>query len=136
MYKRQALDFNLIAPDDLNLHPESNERITLDLLQSIRLALMTHVLLLTSQLPTFSARDNLTPENMLLSALKMDIEKVVSQIKLAFPRVKTNGGLDTSVDTKDNYKNIRDDFVDPLYICNGLILEIGVLISHAFNAHG
>ena len=97
---------------------------------------MTHVLLLTSQLPTFSARDNLTPENMLLSALKMDIEKVVSQIKLAFPRAKTNGGLDTSVDTKDNYKNIRDDFVDPLYICNGLILEIGVLISHAFNAHG
>ena len=136
MLRDDALDFNLIAPDDLNLHPESNERITLDLLQSIRLALMTHVLLLTSQLPTFSARDNLTPENMLLSALKMDIEKVVSQIKLAFPRVKTNGGLDTSVDTKDNYKNIRDDFVDPLYICNGLILEIGVLISHAFNAHG
>ena len=136
MLRDDALDFNLIAPDDLNLHPESNERITLDLLQSIRLALMTHVLLLTSQLPTFSARDNLTPENMLLSALKMDIEKVVSQIKLAFPRVKTNGGLDTSVDTKDNYKNIRDDFVDPLYICNGLILETGVLISHAFNAHG
>ena len=136
MLRDDALDFNLIASDDLNLHPENNERITLDLLQSIRLALMTHVLLLTAQLPTFSARDNLTPENMLLSALKMDVEKVVSQIKLAFPRIKTNSGLNTTLDTKDDYKNIRDDFVDPLYICNGLILEIGVLVSHAFNAHG
>ena len=136
MLRNDALDFNLIASDDLNLHPENNERITLDLLQSIRLALMTHVLLLTAQLPSFSARDNLTPENMLLSALKMDIEKVISQIKLAFPRLKTNSEINATVDTKDDYKNIRDDFVDPLYICNGLILEIGVLISHAFNAHG
>ena len=64
------------------------------------------------------------------------VEKVVSQIKLAFPRIKKNSGLNTTLDTKDDYKNIRDDFVDPLYICNGLILEIGVLVSHAFKAHG
>ena len=36
----------------------------------------------------------------------------------------------------DNYKTIQKNFVEPISTCNDLILEIGVLISHAFNAHG
>ena len=50
MLRDDALDFNLIAPDDLNLHPESDERITLDLLQSIRPVSYTHLTLPTKRI--------------------------------------------------------------------------------------
>ena len=36
----------------------------------------------------------------------------------------------------DNYKIIQKNFVESISKCNDLILEIGVLISHIFNAHG
>ena len=45
MLRDDALDFNLIASEDLNLHPENNERITLDLLQSIMSTEMQNKLL-------------------------------------------------------------------------------------------
>ena len=131
-----ALDFHSIASSELNLHPEHNERIYLDLIQSLRISLMAHALLITAKLPTFSARDNLTPESLLLSALKMDLETVISQIKVAFPRIVVDRQFETYINSKDEYRKIQEDFINPLSICNELILETGVLISHAFNAHG
>ena len=97
---------------------------------------MAHALLIIAKLPTFSARDNLTPENLLLSALKMDLETVISQIKVAFPRIAVDRQFGTDMNLKDEYINIQEDFINPLSICNDLIMETGVLISHAFNAHG
>ena len=131
-----ALDFHSIASSELNLHPEHNERISLDLIQSLRISLMAHALLITAKLPTFSARDNLTPESLLLSALKMDLETVISQIKVAFPTISADRQFGKVMNLKDEYKNIQEDFINPLSICNDLIMETGVLISHAFNAHG
>jgi len=131
-----ALDFHSIASSELNLHPEQNERVSLDLIQSLRISLMAHALLITAKLPNFSARDNLTPENLLLSAFKMDLETVISQIKIAFPRIAVDRKFEKDINLKDEYRNIQEDFINPLSICNDLILETGVLISHAFNAHG
>ena len=51
---------------------------------------MAHTLLLTSQIPSFSARDNLSPEILISSALRMDLVNVIDQIKLAFPRAKNS----------------------------------------------
>ena len=68
----------------------------------------------------------------------MDLINVIDQIKLAFPRAKNSSlqGLQKKLNFNDNYKTIQKNFVEPISTCNDLILEIGVLISHAFNAHG
>ena len=138
MLRDDALDFHSMVSNELNLHPENDERTSLDLLQSLRISLMAHTLLLTSQIPSFSARDNLSPEILISSALRMDLVNVIDQIKLAFPRAKNSTLQKTpkNLNSNDNYKTIQKNFVEPISTCNGLILEIGVLISHAFNAHG
>ena len=138
MLRDDALDFHSIVSNELNLHPENDERTSLDLLQSLRISLMAHTLLLTSQIPSFSARDNISPEILISSALRMDLINVIDQIKLAFPRAKNSSlqGSPKNLNSNDNYKTIQKNFVEPISTCNNLILEIGVLISHAFNAHG
>ena len=136
MLRDDALDFNSIVSNELNLHPENEERTSLDLLQSLRISLMSHTLLLTSQIPSFSARDNLSPEILISSALKMDLVNVINQIKIAFPRAKNSNVKQSPKNLNDNYKIIQKKFIEPISKCNDLILEIGVLISHAFNAHG
>ena len=138
MLRDDALDFHSMVSNELNLHPENDERTSLDLLQSLRISLMAHTLLLTSQIPSFSARDNLSPEILISSALRMDLVNVIDQIKLAFPRAKNSSLQETpkNLNSNDNYKTIQKNFVEPISTCNDLILEIGVLISHAFNAHG
>ena len=136
MLRDDALDFHSIVSNVLNLHPENEERTSLDLLQSLRISLMSHTLLLTSQIPSFSARDNLSPEILISSALKMDLVNVINQIKIAFPRAKNSNVKQSPKNLNDNYKIIQKKFIEPISKCNDLILEIGVLISHAFNAHG
>ena len=136
MLRDDALDFHSIVSNELNLHPENEERTSLDLLQSLRISLMSHTLLLTSQIPSFSARDNLSPEILISSALKMDLVNVINQIKIAFPRAKNSNVKQSPKNLNDNYKIIQKKFIEPISKCNDLILEIGVLISHAFNAHG
>ena len=138
MLRDDALDFHSMVSNELNLHPENDERTSLDLLQSLRISLMAHTLLLTSQIPSFSARDNLSPEILISSALRMNLINVIDQIKLAFPRAKNSSLQETpkNLNSNDNYKTIQKNFVEPISTCNDLILEIGVLISHAFNAHG
>ena len=69
MLRDDALDFHSIVSNELTLHPENEERTSLDLLQSLRISLMSQTLLLTSQIPSFSARDNLSPEILISSAL-------------------------------------------------------------------
>ena len=68
----------------------------------------------------------------------MDLVNVIDQIKLAFPRAKNSSFQESpkNLNSNDNYKIIQKNFVEPISKCNDLILEIGVLISHAFNAHG
>ena len=136
MLRDDALDFHSIVSNELNLHPENEERTSLDLLQSLRISIMSHTLLLTSQIPSFSARDNLSPEILISSALKMDLVNVINQIKIAFPRAKNSNVKQSPKNLNDNYKIIQKKFIEPISKCNDLILEIGVLISHAFNAHG
>ena len=136
MLRDDALDFHSIVSNELNLHPENEERTSLDLLQSLRISLMSHTLLLTSQIPSFSARDNLSPEILISSALKMDLVNVINQIKIAFPRAKNSNVKQSPKNLNDNYKTIQKKYIEPISKCNDLILEIGVLISHAFNAHG
>ena len=66
----------------------------------------------------------------------MDLSNVIDQIQIAFPRAKNSNVKQSSKSLNDNYKIIQKKFIEPISKCNDLILEIGVLISHAFNAHG
>ena len=51
-------------------------------------------------------------------------------------KAKNSNVKQSSKNLNDNYKIIQKNFIEPISKCNDLILEIGVLISHAFNAHG
>ena len=66
----------------------------------------------------------------------MDLVNVIDQIKIAFPMAKISSDKQFPENLNDNYKIIQKKFIEPISKCNDLILEIGVLISHAFNAHG
>ena len=58
MLRDDALDFHSMVSNELNLHPENDERTSLDLLQSLRISLMAISFNFTN---TFiSARDNIS----------------------------------------------------------------------------
>jgi phosphoenolpyruvate carboxylase len=65
------------VPDD--------ERLQLDLLQALRLALIFRVFILSAQLPRFATRNDISHEQILRQALALEIPEVLVFIRRFFP---------------------------------------------------
>ena len=123
--------------------PDDN-RLELDLLQAIRLALIMRIFILAAQLPRFSPRNDLGHEQIFNLALGLEIPEVVSFMRQAFPRRATAVADAAAFDEKstyrphgiDDYGRLEVEILEPMERAYDLVREIGTGISHHFGAFG
>ncbi len=143
-----AIDLHAIL-EDLNIEggkvPDEN-RLELDLLQSIRLALIMRIFILAAQLPRFAPQDGLSHSQVLEMALSLEIPEVVGIMRKAFPhgtKAKAAGGASGIEEQAsyrprgiDDYARLETEILTPMEASYEFVREIGTGISHHFGAFG
>lgn len=139
-----AIDLHAILEDQQlegGKIPDEN-RLELDLLQAIRLALIMRIFILAAQLPRFAPQDGLSHGQVLDMALGLDIPEVVGIMRKAFPHVakSTADGIDEQASYRprgiDDYGRLETEILEPMETSYEFVREIGTGISHHFGAFG
>ena len=125
------------------LQEVSEDRLNLDILHALRIAIIAHTTILSAQIPDFVARDGMSSRSLMKRAVAMDIPGVAEMTREVFPiaPIEGNDGLfheaadDRSNQTGD-YRAIHEKLIEPMLGYYELAREIGPVISHAFRAHG
>lgn len=141
-----AIDLHTLLEDigiDGGKIPDEN-RLELDLLQAIRLALIMRIFILAAQLPRFSTRNDMSHKQMFELALMLEVPEVVSVMRQAFPK-RTSAKKDSATFMEqatylpqgiDDYGRIETEILEPMEEAYEFIREIGTGISHHFGAFG
>jgi phosphoenolpyruvate carboxylase len=143
-----AIDLHAIL-EDQNIEggkvPDAN-RLELDLLQSIRLALIMRIFILAAQLPRFAPQDGLSHGQVLEMALNLEIPEVIGIMRKAFPHGSkaSSGGAVARFDEQasyrprgiDDYGRLETEILEPMEQAYEFVREIGTGISHHFGAFG
>ena len=124
------------VPDDM--------RLELDLLQTIRLALIMHIFILAARLPRFAPRNDMSYERVLGLALSLDIPEVVDFMRQVFPyrSAGTISGEDYEEKATyrphgvDEYARLERELLAPMQETYEQVREIGTGITHHFGAFG
>jgi phosphoenolpyruvate carboxylase len=140
-----AIDLHTLLEDigiDGGKIPDEN-RLELDLLQAIRLALVMRVFILAGQLPRFTTRD-VSHAQIVASALTLEVPEVINVMRQAFPK-RTGTAEETTAFREtatylpkgiDDYGRIETEILEPMEQAYEAIREIGTGISHHFGAFG
>ena len=143
-----AIDLHAILEDqnieDGRVPDES--RLELDLLQSIRLALIMRIFILAAQLPRFAPQDGLSHAQVLEMALGLEIPDVVGIMRKAFPHgSKADAESEAATFDEpasyrprgiDDYARLETEILEPMERSYEFVREIGTGISHHFGAFG
>jgi phosphoenolpyruvate carboxylase len=140
-----AIDLHTLLEDigiDGGKIPDEN-RLELDLLQAIRLALIMRVFILAGQLPRFTTRD-VSHAQIVASALTLEVPEVINVMRQAFPKrtgmaEEKNAFRETATYLPqgiDDYGRIETEILEPMEQAYEAIREIGTGISHHFGAFG
>jgi phosphoenolpyruvate carboxylase len=139
-----SVDLHAIL-EDQNLEggkvPDAN-RLELDLLQAIRLALIMRIFIRVAQLPRFAAQDGLSYAQVIEMALGLDIPEVVAIMRKAFPHATKSaaGAFDEVASYRprgiDDYGRLEQEILEPMEQAYEAVREIGTGISHHFGAFG
>jgi phosphoenolpyruvate carboxylase len=145
LLRLDAIDLHAILAD-LNIEdgtvPDEN-RLELDLLQAIRLALIMRIFILAAQLPRFAPQDGLSHAQVLEMALSLEIPEVLSVLRKAFPHDEkslTAKSFDEQASYRprgiDDYARLETEILTPMETSYEFVREIGTGISHHFGAFG
>jgi phosphoenolpyruvate carboxylase len=148
LLRLDAIDLHAIL-EDQNIEggkvPDSN-RLELDLLQAIRLALVMRIYILAAQLPRFTPQDGLSHGQVLDMALSLEIPQVVGIVRKAFPHNAKNLGENGLPEFNeeasyrprgiDDYARLETEILAPMEEAYEFMREIGVGIQHHFGAFG
>ena len=141
-----AIDLHAIL-EDIGLEggkiPDDN-RLELDLLQAIRLALIMRIFILAAQLPRFTPRNDVGYAQILNWALALEIPAVVDFMRQAFPRRSSPHADSAAFDEKadyrphgiDDYGRLETEILTPMEEAYEFVRELGTGISHHFGAFG
>ena len=121
-----------------------DDRLELDLLQSVRLALIMRIFILAAQQPKFSMQNDLSHDQLLGKALSLEVPDVVAFMRQAFPHfanASANSGDFSEQATYrprgiDDYGRIETEILSPMEEAYEAVREIGTGISHHFGAFG
>ena len=121
-----------------------DDRLELDLLHVIRLAMIMRVFILTAQLPKFSARNDVSHAQALSWGLTLDVPELLSVMRAAFPshveadpaREAYDEPASYKPQSVEDYARLETEIFTPLDDAYELIREIGTGISHHFGAFG
>ncbi|MBT3559049.1 MAG: phosphoenolpyruvate carboxylase [Rhodospirillales bacterium] len=144
--RQDAIDLHRIL-DRLSLDsgkmPDDN-RLQLDLLHSIRIAIIEHIYLLGARIPEFASRHDVTQEQVMSMVLSLEIPMAVSVLREVFP-MEPLEEADVSFDETSTYhatgENIgyvvlHENLIDPMEQAYEMLRQISVGISYHFLAHG
>jgi phosphoenolpyruvate carboxylase len=146
LLRLDAIDLHSILTD-LNIEdgttPDEN-RLELDLLQAIRLAVMMRIFILAAQLPRFTPQDGLSHTQVLEMALGLDIPEVLTILRKAFPHSNKKLGDKDEFDEQASYRprgvndygRLETEILTPMEHSYEFVREIGTGISHHFGAFG
>ncbi|MBA2125994.1 phosphoenolpyruvate carboxylase [Hyphomicrobium methylovorum] len=148
LLRLDAIDLHAILSDqniDDGVTPDEN-RLELDLLQAIRLALIMRIFILAAQLPRFTPQDGLSHTQVLDMALALEVPEVLAVLRKAFPHSgKTlgedvEGGFDETASYRprgiNDYGRLETEILTPMETTYEFVREIGTGISHHFGAFG
>jgi phosphoenolpyruvate carboxylase len=141
-----AIDLHALLEDigiDAGKIPDEN-RLELDLLQAIRLALIMRVFILAAQLPRFATRNDVSHAQIFNGALSLEIPEVISVMRMAFPKRSASKTAAVRFDEpatylpqgSDDYGRLETEILEPMEQAFEFIREIGTGISHHFGAFG
>ena len=127
-----------------NVNQLDEARLELDLLQSIRLALIMRIFILAAQLPRFSTQNDTSPTQLLGKAISLEVPDVVAFMRQAFPHRVSAAVEAASYDEAasyrprgiDDYGRLETEILGPMETAYEFIREIGTGISHHFGAFG
>ena len=131
----------LVGVNDVRVSGE--ERISLDVLHAIRIALIIDSFALICRVPHFSDSNRHTNEDVLRAALNLDFEEVENIIRQEFSldKVQTLYGSLTEpqnykVENFSDYHIIEDQILVPIAENKRIILLISQMVSGHYGAHG
>lgn len=121
-----------------------DDRLELDVLHAVRLALIMRIFILAAQLPKFSAKNDVNPDQILNWALSLDVQQLTPFMRSAFPRTSEADQDDDRYLEKASYRpqsmedygRLEDEIFQPLEDAYEMVREIGTGISHHFGAFG
>ena len=119
------------------------ERIGLDVLHALRIALIIDSLALICRVPTFSDSNRHTNEDVLGAALALDFEEVENIIRQEFSLNKVQTKFDSLAETQDyddggstDYNVIEEQILVPFRKNRKIIMLISQMVSGHYGAHG
>lgn len=118
------------------------ERLELDTLHAIRIALIMQVFLTAADAPEFASRNDVSHAQFMSAATSLEIEESVSFLRRAFPRQAT--GIQGQFEEPASYRpfgtggyaGLEERIFVPMLETYRMIREIGLGISHNFDAYG
>jgi phosphoenolpyruvate carboxylase len=118
------------------------DRLEQDVLHAIRIALIMHVFVMAARVPEFASRNDVSHEQFMSAVLSLEIEAAVDFLRRAFP--PSNATALEQFDEpatyqpwqKGGYSALEENVFGPMMSTYALIREIGVGISHNFDAYG
>lgn len=137
---RQFDDFAEDTDDKTNRHCATSLR----LLHAIRIALIMQAFKLTASVPSFSGRHDISYGALIDLALKLDFEGLINLLTEIFPMAdespmtfqKIAEVADDLNSQGQGYPEVHHSIIKPLRVIHEIIAEIGVGISHHYNAYG
>jgi phosphoenolpyruvate carboxylase len=148
LLRLDAIDLHAILVDqniEDGIVPDEN-RLELDLLQALRLALIMRIYILAAQLPRFTPQDGLSHTQVLEMALSLEIPEVLNILRAAFPHGAKKSDEESAplFDEQatyrprgiDDYARLETEILTPMESSYEAIREIGTGISHHFGAFG
>lgn len=141
-----AIDLHAIL-EDVGLEGgkiPDNDRLELDLLQAVRLALIMRIFILAAQQPKFSMQNDLSHDQLLGKALTLEVPDVLAFMRQAFPHIAGAGANSGAFDEQatyrprgiDDYGRIETEILAPMEQAYEAVREIGTGIAHHFGAFG
>jgi hypothetical protein len=131
----------LVGVNDVRVSGE--ERVSLDVLHALRIALIIDSLALICRVPHFSESNLHANEDVLSAALALDFEEVENIIRQEFSLGKAQPKFDSLAETQDysneastDYHVIEEQILLPFLKNKRTIMLISQMVSGHYGAHG
>jgi phosphoenolpyruvate carboxylase len=111
------------------------------LLHAVRLALIHRIWLLSTEIPDFSPRHNVTRLMLDAAILRLDIERSLTLLGEIFPAatdpaVDADYGEPKAPRTTEAYRREHDEIFDPIKRMFGMVREVATAVTHEVGAFG
>ena len=129
--------------DTGSVRTTGDDRTDLDLLQAVRIAAITDMMVRTFQVPRFTESNRYSQSDLHEAALTLDFDLINQIVSEEFPDDEFKGIIEAIAETEDyslsaptSYANTSKQIKEPLADDKKLIAKITQLVSAKYGAHG